>query len=152
MKKMFLSIVITLLFSTVLLAKGDKDSLTMAMARQEKFMDSVDNAMKYETGSITLPNGVAKLNVPKGFKYLNAEQSNYIITDIWKNPKRDDILGMIFPENSSPYGQQSYAFIISYDPSGFVKDDDADKINYDDLLKDMQKEEEEENKTRVAAG
>jgi len=152
MKKMFLSAIATLFFSTVLLAKGEKDSLAMAIAKQEKFMDSVDNAMKYQTGSIVLPNGVAKLNVPKGFKYLNAEQSNFIISDIWGNPKRNDILGMIFPENSGPYGQQSYAFIISYDASGFVKDDDADKINYDDMLMQMQVDEVEENKTRVAAG
>ena len=152
MKKMFLAVLAILVSATVATAKGDKDSLSIAIAKQEKFIDSVDNAMKYQTGSITLPNGIAKLNVSKGFKYLNAEQSNFIISDIWGNPKRNDILGMIFPENSGPYGQQSYAFIISYDASGFVKDDDADKINYDDMLMQMQVDEVEDNKARVAQG
>jgi uncharacterized membrane-anchored protein len=152
MKKMILSLVATVLCATFLFARGGKDSLAIAIAAQEKFTDSVEKAMKYETGSIALSNGIAKLNVPAGFKFLNAEQSNYVLTDLWGNPPQNGILGMIFPENSGPMEQGSYAFIITYDAMGFVKDDDADKINYDDLLKQNQKDEIEENKTRVAQG
>jgi uncharacterized membrane-anchored protein len=47
---------------------------------------------------------------------------------------------MIFPENSTPFTDSSYAFIISYEDMGYVKDDDAKDIDYDDLLKDMQRE------------
>ena len=152
MKKILLSIVATIIMAIAVFAKDPKDSLAVIMQQQQKFMDSVDNAMKYETGSITLSNGVAKLNVPAGFKYLNAQQSNYVLTELWGNPPQTGTLGMIFPEHSGPFGENSYAFIITYDAMGFVKDDDADKINYDDLLKDIQKEEVEENKTRVAQG
>jgi uncharacterized membrane-anchored protein len=152
MKKMFLSVLAIVVFASAVVAKGDKDSLSIAIAKQEKFIDSVNSAMKYETGAIALSNAAIKLNVPTGFKYLNAAQSQYVISDLWGNPPRPDVLGMIFPENSGPFGENSYAFILSYDESGFVKDDDADKINYDDMLKDMQKEELEANKTRVAQG
>ena len=152
MKKIFLGFIATVLCSTVLFAKGEKDSLEKLLVKQQLFMDSVDNAMKYETGNISLSNGMLKLNVPPGFKYLNAEKSNYVLTELWGNPPQTGVLGMIFPAHSGPFGDKSYAFIITYDPAGFVKDDDADKINYNDLLKDIQKEEAEDNKARAAKG
>ncbi|MBP6023553.1 DUF2167 domain-containing protein [Ferruginibacter sp.] len=152
MKQIVLSVLVTVFFSTVLFAKGDKDSVAMLIAKQQKFVDSVDNAMKYEAGNIVLTGGVAKLNVPAGFKFLNPEQSNYVLTELWGNPPQTGILGMLFPESSGPFGEKSYAFIITYDASGYVKDDDADKIDYDDLLKEIQKDEIEDNKTRVAQG
>jgi len=151
MKKLVLCIVAAVLSSTMVFA-GDNDSLSKALVKEMKFVDSVEKAMKYETGTIALPNGIVKLNVPAGFKYLNAEQSNYIITKVWGNPPQEGILGMIFPASSGPLEEGSYAFVITYEGAGFVKDDDADNINYDDLLKDIQKEEVEENKTRVAQG
>jgi uncharacterized membrane-anchored protein len=152
MKQIVLSVLVTVFCSTSLFAKGEKDTVAMLIAKQQKFVDSVDNAMKYETGNIVLTGGVAKLNVPAGFKFLNPEQSNYILTKLWGNPPQTGILGMLFPETGGPFGEKSYAFVITYDASGYVKDDDADKIDYDDLLKDIQKEEIEDNKTRVAQG
>jgi uncharacterized membrane-anchored protein len=152
MKKMFLSIAAVILLLATGFAKEPKDSLAIIMEKQQKFMDSVDNTMKYETGSISLSNGVTKLNVPAGFKYLNAQQSNYVLSDLWGNPPQTGVLGMIFPEQSGPFGDNSYAFVITYDPMGFVKDEDADKTDYDELLKNIQKEEVEENKARAAQG
>lgn len=152
LKKFILTAFIAVVSTGFLFAKGGKDSLSLQIARQQKFIDSVENAMKYQTGAISLPDGIAKLNVPTGFKYLSPEQSNYVLTDLWGNPPQTGILGMIFPETGGPFGEKSYAFVITYDPMGFVKDDDADKINYDELLKQNQKDEVEENKTRIAQG
>jgi uncharacterized membrane-anchored protein len=59
---------------------------------------------------------------------------------------------MLFPADGGPFAEKSYAFIISFDAMGYVKDGDADDINYDDMLKEMQKEEVEENKTRAQQG
>src|SRR5882724_12581232 len=133
MKKLVLCVVTAVLCSTIVSAKGDTDSAAKALAKEMKFVDSVESAMKYETGAINLPNGIVKLNVPAGFKYLNAEQSDYIITKVWGNPPQDGVLGMIFPAGSGPFDETSYAFILTYDAVGFVKDDDAEKINYDDV-------------------
>jgi uncharacterized membrane-anchored protein len=152
MKKFVLSIVATVALLTTTMAKGEKDSLAILEKAQLAFIDSVDNAMKYEKGAIALSSGSVTLNVPAGFKYLNKEQSNYILTDLWGNPPRTDILGMLFPEAGGPFAEKSYAFVITFDPMGYVKDDDADKINYDDLLKEMQEGEAEENKERVKQG
>lgn len=152
MRKISFLILATCFFVASSFAKEKKDSATIAMENQLKFIDSVESAMKYETGVVKLSGGFANLNIPKGFKYLNAEQSNYILTRLWGNPPQTGVLGMLMPENGGPFADTSYAFIITFDGMGYVKDDDADKINYDDMLKDMQKEEVEENKTRVTQG
>lgn len=45
-----------------------------------------------------------------------------------------------------------YAFIVEYDAIGFVKDEDADEINYDDLLKERKEETIQSNEERRKAG
>lgn len=122
------------------------------MIRQEKLIDSVENALKWETNSVIIANGIAKINLSKGFKFLNAEQSKYILHDLWGNPPKHDVLGMIFPASGGPYADSSFAFIVTYEEEGFVKDDDADKINYDDMLAEMKKGEADVNKERAKSG
>lgn len=115
-------------------------------------MDSLENTFKYQTGTIALSNGIGTIEVPKGFKYLDATQSEYALTEVWGNPKGTGTLGMLFPENTGVTTAGSFVFNIQYDELGYVKDDDAGDINYDDLLKDMQKETEEGNAEREKEG
>lgn len=131
---------------------NEADSLAAELFQAIKFRDSVNAAMKYETGRVTLDGGFAQLNIPPGFKFLNATQSNFVVTEVWGNPPRTDILGMIFPQDGAPFADSSYAFIVSFEDMGYVKDEDANDINYDDMLKEMQTEEVEENKQRTAMG
>ncbi|CAN5418845.1 DUF2167 domain-containing protein [soil metagenome] len=128
------------------------DSVQAEIQAYLNLSDSVINAMKYQQGIITLKGDFAKLNIPAGFKFLNAEQSQYILHDVWGNPERPDVLGMIFSEDGTPYTDSSYVFVVSFDDMGYVKDDDAKETDYDELLKQMQDDEAEENKQRVAAG
>ncbi|THU40929.1 DUF2167 domain-containing protein [Niastella caeni] len=143
---------IALLVTGGMVRANDEDSLTAQLVQQIKMMDSVNKAMKYQTGVVKFSNGIAQLNVPQGFKYLNAEQSNFVLTDLWGNPPQENIMGMLFPEAGGPYADSSYAFIIKYNPMGYVKDEDADKINYDEMLTEMQKEEKDANAERLKQG
>nr|GFC14582.1 hypothetical protein [Tanacetum cinerariifolium] len=59
---------------------------------------------------------------------------------------------MLFPKDKGPLDEHSWAYIIEYDPMGYVKDDDANDIDYADLLADMQKDTEEGNADREKAG
>jgi uncharacterized membrane-anchored protein len=129
------------------LRAGDEDSLA-----ERKAYDSIEASMRYQTGEVKLSNGIAKLNVPAGFKFLNEEQSRYVLTELWGNPPSNNVLGMIFPEWGGPSIDTSYAFVVTYQAIGYVKDGDADDINYDDLLKDIQKGEIAENKERAKMG
>jgi uncharacterized membrane-anchored protein len=153
--KKIINVIIACALPFMLLAGKYGDSTEAASAELLKYVqlvDSVEKAMKYQTGAVSIGDGIAQLNVPAGFKYLNKEQSTYIITEIWGNPPQDGILGMLFPDTGSPFADSSYAFVITYDAMGYVKDDDADKINYDDMLKEMQAGEKAENEERAKQG
>ena len=155
MKQTFLLLCLSIILSPTVFANGDPDSSKLALAQLiaiQKKTDSINNAMRYETGSIQLKGGIAKLNVPKGFKYLNVEQSSYVIKDVWGNPERNDVLGMIFPDNGGPLIDSSYAFIISFDDMGYVKDNDADEIDYKELLDQWHRDEPGVNAERKSQG
>ncbi len=135
---------IACLFS--ILSFSQKDDL------QQK-IDSIEKTFKYEHGVITLSNGIGSITIPKGFKYLNQNQAERVLVELWGNPKNENIsLGMFLPENQGVMSQKGYVFNIQYDEIGYVKDDDADDIDYDDLLEQMKKDAEEENKTRIKDG
>lgn len=129
--------------------------LSYSQSEQEiaKQLDSIEKTFKYEHGTIKLSGGIGTLKVPAGFKYLNSAQSERVLVDLWGNPKSETpSLGMLIPENQGVTGQNGYVFNIEYDEIGYVKDDDADDINYDDLLADMKKESVEENEQRKKEG
>jgi uncharacterized membrane-anchored protein len=116
-------------------------------------IDSIEKTFRYEHGTISLKNGIGKITVPVGFKYLNTEQAERVLVNLWGNPKSENItLGLILPENFGVMSANGYVFNIQYDEIGYVKDDDADDIDYDDLLTQMKEETVEENKARVKEG
>lgn len=135
-------------------AKDPADSAEIYQKALDLFRDSISKSMTYRTGEIKPEGGKLVLHVPEGFKYLDKDQSKYVLTKLWGNPETasEDVIGMIFPKDSDPFTDSSYAFVITYEEIGYVKDEDADKINYNDLLKNIQEEEKAENEKRVKAG
>ena len=131
-----------------------EDSAALYQQALDNYVDSVNRSFKYETGTIILPGGKAEINVPAGFKFLNKESSQYVLTTLWGNPPENasKTLGMIFPENSDPFADSSYAFIIEFDDIGYVKDDDAEKIDYSEMMKKIQEGEKETNEARAKEG
>ena len=119
---------------------------------QLQHMVMVAKNLKYQTGEITLSGGLAKLTVPKGFKFLGSDDTEKVLTELWHNPPSNEHLGMLLPADKTPLDEDCWAVTISYDDDGFVKDDDAAKINYADLLKQMQKSAKKENSERIKAG
>lgn len=145
-----LTVLTLVILATLGLRANDEDSLT---AKQEQsWRDSVEQSMKYETGQIKISDGIALLNIPQGFKFLNATQSQYVLSELWGNPPDSQVLGIIFPETTSPFSINSYAFIVSYQAVGYVKDADADKVHYDDLLSNMKAQDIADNEERKKMG
>ena len=106
----------------------------------------------YDTvGKVDIGSGLANFQIPKGFKFLDPKQSEYVLTDLWGNPPSES-LGMIFPSEAGEILPNTWAIEISYEEDGHVKDDDAKDIDYDDLLKEMQEQMVEVNKQRKDAG
>src|SRR5689334_9004563 len=144
---------ICLLFSAIILlcavtfAKEPGDSLA-DIAAQIKRMDSIESTLHYKTGKISLGDNIASINVPAQFKFLGPDEAAYVVQDLWGNPKGNAPLGLLFPANSGATDPGGYAFIVKYEDIGYVKDEDADKIDYDDLLKELKESSVKENEER----
>jgi uncharacterized membrane-anchored protein len=110
-------------------------------------------SLKYQQGEIDLHNGLAKLTVPKEFNFLGPDDAETVLVKLWGNPPSSrKPLGLLIPADMTPITSNAWVVTIDYDQDGYVKDDDAAKINYDDLLKKMQKSIVEYNKEREKEG
>ena len=110
------------------------------------------STLTFRDGKITLPGTIATLDLPASFRYLDQADAAKLLTDGWGNPPGAKTLGMIVPADVNPLSAAGWGVVITYDKDGHVKDDDADKINYADLLKDIQESMIENNKSRKEQG
>jgi uncharacterized membrane-anchored protein len=152
MKKGFLFFTGFFLCSVLISAKEPGDSLQAVIEKQLKMMDSIESTLHYKTGTLTLGNGVATIRVENGFRFLEADEAEYVLTELWGNLKGTKPLGLLFPPNSGATSYDSYAYLLEYEAIGYVKDKDADKINYDDLLKEIKEGQQKANEERKKLG
>lgn len=109
-------------------------------------------SLKQKTGTVTLPSGIATLKLNDEFYYLDPADTERLLTDGWGNPPGFKTLGMIVPKAVSPLSERGWGVIVSYKADGHVSDEDAAKIDYAELLKQMQEEDEEDNQQRQKQG
>jgi uncharacterized membrane-anchored protein len=138
MKKLPLGFALLALALVVPLHSAETPSPTDPAAQLAAVKKLVDG-LKFQQGEIVLRGGVAKITLPAGFRYLDATGTETVLSKIWGNPRGSGTLGMITPAKFDPLGDESWAVVLTFDEDGYVKDDDAAKIDYDALLKDMKK-------------
>lgn len=120
--------------------------------RYQQILDSINNSFSFQEGTIQLGQGIATLQVPDGFKYLDGIQSKRVLTELWGNPP-EETMGLLFPKNSEVMGDDfTYAIEITYSEDGYIDDEDAEDIDYDDLLKTMKEDTKEQNELRQQMG
>lgn len=134
------------------LAIAEDKPLTPEQESRIAWAKNLWQSLNRQHGKINLPNGVATLNIGEKFYYLNPDDADKVLIQVWKNPPGQKTLGMLFPEGSTPFDQNAWAVTIEYDEDGYVSDADADKIKYDELLSEMQDSVREESKARVKQG
>lgn len=103
-------------------------------------------------GKVVLAGANATLNVPDSFYFLGAEDSKKVLEEIWGNPPSNEILGMLFPAGTTPFDGDVWGVTIEYLDEGYVSDDDAGEINYNELLQTMKQDISSESEVRVEAG
>src|SRR5512135_3911802 len=90
LKKLFNVVIAALLIaglSTAWAEAGDgKPGMTA-----EQFLASLN----FQNGKIDLPGGIAGLDLPPTFRYLNPADTNRVLVDAWRNPPGGTTLGMI---------------------------------------------------------
>ena len=110
--------------------------------------------LNFQKGKITLSNGLADLDVPDNFRFLDAQDARRVIVDVWHNPpgSASNVIGMLVPTRKETASGNTWGVVISYEDAGYVKDDDANKINYGEMLRTMQQSIHGENDARIKAG
>lgn len=109
--------------------------------------------LRFETGDIDIGDGLAVLHLGDELRYLGPEQAERILVEAWGNPPGQRTLGMIFPADVSPLDPElGWGVVITYTADGHVEDDDADDIDYDELLAQMKQDVVAENPSRRAQG
>ena len=136
----------------LLFASFFQSAIAQEIDSAKLLIDSIESQFTYQTGEIKIGDDIGTLNVPKGFRYLDPAQSKKVIHDLWGNPGGDGTYGMLVPEDKGVLASDGWAFIITYDASGHIKDDDADEIDYDEMLTSIQEGEAEENAARAKEG
>lgn len=114
--------------------------------------EQFEASVSYQQGKITLPGGIATLNLPANFRYLNPGDTERVLVEGWGNPPGQQSLGMIVPADVGLMSTAGWGVIVTYDADGHVKDDDADAIKYDELLKEMQEGTDANNAERKTQG
>ncbi len=143
--------------------KGEKESAAEtkqiapeqieSMLKAMKERDELASKLKFQQGEIKLKDGMATLKVPQNFRYLDPEQTETVLVKLWGNPPREEkTLGMLFPAEGLVTDEGSWGVVITYDEDGYVKDDEAASIKYDELLKEMQEGTREASKERTKQG
>lgn len=127
MKSLFRAAIAALLLSAG--AAGAQDS-------EQEFLES----LQYRDGLITLPDAQASLTLNDRFRFLGHEDARAVLEDYWGNPEDTSVLGLLVPKAEPLGSEHSWVVVLTYSDEGYVSDEDAAEIDYDELLADMQEE------------
>ncbi|GAB3387695.1 DUF2167 domain-containing protein [Lysobacter fragariae] len=109
-------------------------------------------ALAWKDGTVTVDGAHATLKLDPNFRYLGAADARKVLENLWGNPPDDSVLGMVVPKGAGVMADNGWAVVVTYSDDGHISDEDAAKMDYADLMKDMQAEDKEVNEARKEAG
>jgi uncharacterized membrane-anchored protein len=119
--------------------------------QQEYFRQAAEfyESLNRQTGVVTIAGGKVTLNVPETHYFVGAADARRVIVDLWGNPPNsaEGVEGIIFLADSNP-ALDGWGALVQYVAEGYVPDDEASTMNYNDLLREMQAGAERENEWR----
>ncbi len=145
---------ILLTFAATFAFAQDDETYELSAEEQQQYQhyQAILESLDPQTGDIKLSGNLATLHVPDNFYFLDSDDAEKVLVDLWGNPPGQDVLGMLFPEQYSPLDYESWAVTVDYVADGWVTDEDAADIDYDDLLEEMQDDIRDANPDRIAEG
>lgn len=102
------------------------------------------------TGKVTIGDDLAVIDLPEGYRFLPPADARYLLEEVYHNPPNPGILGMVAPIGDA--ATDDWFIVVTFQGSGFIKDDDAKGLDYGDLLKQMQQATREGNAERKRLG
>lgn len=130
-------------------------SAVPAAAEEESAQAAAEQLVKslsFRDGEIAVPQAEAHFRLGPNFRYLEKADTRKVLEQLWGNPPDDTVLGMIVPTEPTLLEDSSWAVVVTYSDEGYVSDEDAAKIDYDEMLANMKDSTQEENAARKEAG
>lgn len=112
-----------------------------------------ESSLTFRTGKVDIGKQLATLDLGDSFRFVGARDAHRILTEAWGNPEEesDEILGMIFP-NTNGLAIESWGVVVSYEEDGYVRDSDAEQIDYEEMANDLKRSTRLSNPQRVKDG
>jgi uncharacterized membrane-anchored protein len=123
------------------------DEVPADRAAQLAFLRSLN----YRSGSVPLSEAGATLKVQEGFRFLDSKDADKVLQS-WGNPPSPEVLGMLVPASPGLDDEHAWVVVVTYSSDGHISDEDATKVDYDQVMKDMKAESAEENEARKSEG
>ena len=144
-----LSLVVGL--SPLLPARADEPSPEQK-AKLQKLLD-LKASLHPRYGDVPVFISNAMLHLGQDYYFLDAPEAKKILVDGWGNPpdSTSNVLGMVFKDKTSFLDAQ-WGAVITFDGAGYVSDEDSKTADYDTVLADLKKGEEDDNAARVKQG
>ncbi|WP_116108467.1 DUF2167 domain-containing protein [Lewinella sp. IMCC34191] len=161
MKNLLSLVTAALLLLPSLAAAQDDDftevdiNIDSMMLAYQQHMDSIESSLTfYADTTVQLGDGLASLDIPRGYRYINGADAQTVLVDMWGNMPgiADESYGMLFPDSMSVNDEACYGIHIYFTQDGYIDDEDAEDIDYGELLQQMRNDTEEGNKLRAQAG
>jgi uncharacterized membrane-anchored protein len=120
---------------------------------REQQLTAILESLHPVSGDVSIPQASAILHLGKDYYYLPPDEARKVLVDGWGNPPdtADGVLGMVFPAGKT-FLDDVWGAVITYEPSGYVSDEDAAKEDYGALLKQLQEGTEAGNPQRTEQG
>lgn len=128
---------IRLLLTVLLVSAGAAQAISDEAWRQQA--EAIVSNLSFKGGEVRLLGTNAVVDVPGDFSYLDAEDAERILVDIWGNPPGSRALGLLIPHGSNLLASQSWAIVLQYLGNGFVSAESMDEVQSETLLADMQR-------------
>lgn len=112
-----------------------------------------EKGLHKQSGDVAVPGVQAVLHLGQDYYFLGADEAKKVLTDVWGNPPDTvgDVLGLVLPKDKTVI-DTVWGAVVTYEPSGYVADDDAKTADYDQVLADVRSGEQERNAERAKAG
>lgn len=121
--------------------EGSKAKATAST--KDKTVAAKSEEVKEQT--VILGDKLAVVKLPKEFRFVEPERAIAFLKE--QGSSGEGVLGIIAPQKDSP---ETYFVVCRYEDCGYVTEDDADKINANDLLNSFKESNKEQNEERIA--
>ena len=117
-------------------------------------MRGIAARLRPQRGDVRIPGAEAVLHLGQNYYFLPPDEAKLVLTEAWGNPPSavSGVLGMVLPQGKSFDDPDTWGAVITWEPSGYVSDDDAGSADYAAILQQIQAAEPAINARRRSEG